>query len=98
MKCAACGSTSLVEGELVDMSGGRMAYFKLADVPRWKATFGAGVREVRAYGCVNCGRLEFAVAFREDDVQRYRDFEGEQVSVMERLGAGAGVSGDDPIS
>lgn len=97
MKCLACGSTSLVEGELVDMRGGKMSAFKLGDVPRWKCTFGAGIRGVRAYGCVNCGRLEFAVAFREEDVQRYRNFEGEQLSVLERLGEGADVSGDDPM-
>lgn len=85
MKCVACGSTSLVEGELVDMRGGKMSSFKLCEAPKWKSMFGVGIRGVRAYGCVGCGRLQFAVDFSDEDVQRYRRFEGEQLSVLERI-------------
>ena len=88
MKCAACGSASLVEGELVDMKGGKMGTFKLSGVSKWKSMFGVGIRGVRAYGCVNCQHLQFAVDFSEEDVRRYRQFEGEpQLSVLERVNA-----------
>jgi hypothetical protein len=94
MKCVACGSASLVEGELVDMRGGKMSSFKLNEVPKWKSMFGVGIRGVRAYGCVNCRHLQLAVDFSEDDVERYRDFEGEQVSVLERINAEAEESAE----
>ncbi|HEV2706774.1 MAG TPA: hypothetical protein VGV59_12675 [Pyrinomonadaceae bacterium] len=94
MKCVACGSTSLVEGELVDMRGGRMNSFKLSEVSKWKSMFGVGVRGVRAYGCVNCRHLQFAVEFTEEDVLRYKQFEGEQLGVLERIGAAAEGTGD----
>ncbi len=64
-----------------------MRYFKLSDVPKWKSIFYKGIREVRAYGCVNCQHLQFAVDFSEEDLQRYRQFEGEQPSVLERINA-----------
>lgn len=85
MKCVVCGSASLVEGDLVDMAGGGTRYFKLKEVPKWKSTFGIGIREVRAYGCVNCRHLQFTVDFSQEDLQRYRQFEGEQPSVLERI-------------
>lgn len=88
MKCVACGSASLVEGEVVDMAGGKLNSFKLSEVPNWKSMFGVGVRGLRAHGCVNCRHLQFAVDFTEEDMLRYRQFEGEQLSVLERLGAG----------
>lgn len=87
MKCVACGSASLVEGDVVDMRGGSMGYFRLSDVPKWKTIFYKGIREVRAYGCVNCRHLQLAVDFSEEDLQRYRQFEGEQPSVLERINA-----------
>ena len=92
MKCAACGGSSLVEGELVDMRGGKMSSFKLSEVPKWKSMFGVGIREVLAYGCVSCGHLQLAVDFNDEDVERYRQFAGEQLSVLERVNA----EGDEP--
>jgi hypothetical protein len=85
MKCVACGSTSLVEGALIDSSGSTTARFKPEDVSTWKSMFGLGVRGVRAYGCVHCHHLQLAVDFGEDDSQRYQQFEGEQPSILERL-------------
>jgi len=67
------------------MKGGLMGFFKLKDIPKWKSTFGIGIRKVRAYGCVNCRHLQFAVDFSEEDFQKYRQFEGEQPSVLERI-------------
>lgn len=87
MKCVACGSISLVEGDLVDMRGGLMGFFKLKEIPKWKSTFGIGIRKVRAYGCVNCQHLQFAIDFSEEDSHAYRQFEGEQPNVLERINA-----------
>lgn len=97
MKCVACGSASLVEGELVDMRGGKMGTFKLGGVSKWKSLFGVGIRGVRAYGRVNCLHLQFAVDFSEDDVRRYRQFEGEpQLGVLERVNAETGGPEAEP--
>jgi hypothetical protein len=47
--------------------------------------FGVGTRDIRAYGCLHCQHLQLAVDFREEDLQRYQQFEGEQPGVLERL-------------
>lgn len=57
MKCVACGSTALVEGTLLDNSGGGTSIFKPKDLSIWKSMFGIGTREVRAYGCIHCQHL-----------------------------------------
>ena len=85
MKCVACGSTSLVEGILIDSSGNTSARFKPEDVSTWKSMLGLGVRPVRAYGCIHCQHLQLAVNFSEDDSQRYQQFEGQQPTILERL-------------
>jgi len=87
MKCVACGSVSLIEGELIDMGDGSMSAFKLKDVSTWKSIFGKGIRKVHAYGCVNCYHLQLAVDFSNEDRERYRQFEGVQPSVLERINA-----------
>lgn len=87
MKCAACGSTSLVEGKLMNTADGGMLSFKLNDVSTWKSVFGGGTRQVNAYGCVNCHNLQLAVDFSDEDRERYRQFEGQQPSVLERINA-----------
>jgi hypothetical protein len=81
MKCVACGSTALVEGALIDNSSG----FKPKESSMWKSMFGVGTREVRAYGCIHCQHLQLAVRFSEEDLQRHRQFEGEQPGVLERI-------------
>lgn len=87
MKCVACGSVSLIEGELTDTANGGTNTFKLKDVPMWKSIFGKGIRKVKAYGCVNCYHLQLAVDFSNEDCERYRQFEGQQPSVLERINA-----------
>ena len=85
MKCLACGSEALVGGTIVGSSDGGTTLFRLDEVPIWKSVFGVGTRKVRAYGCVHCQHLQFAVDFSEKDVERYRQFEGEQPGILERL-------------
>ena len=85
MKCVACGSASLVEGELMGMADGGMSAFNIKDVSTWKNIFGKGIRKVKAYGCVNCYHLQLAVDFSNEDQERYRRFEGQQPSFIERI-------------
>ena len=85
MKCVACGSVALVEGTLIDNSGGGTSIFKPKELSIWKSMFGVGTREVRAYGCIRCQHLQLAVSFSEEDLQRYQQFEGEQPGVLERI-------------
>ena len=85
MKCVACGSTALVEGTLIDNSGGGTSIFKPKELSIWKSMFGVGTREVRAYGCIHCQHLQLAISFSEEDLQRYQQFEGEQPGVLERI-------------
>ena len=87
MKCAACGSASLIEGELMGAGDGGTNVFKLKDVPTWKSIFGIGTRKVKAYGCVDCYHLQLAVDFSDQDRERYRQFEGRQPSFLERISA-----------
>ena len=86
MKCVACGSTALVEGTLMDNSSGGTSIFKPKESSIWKTMFGFGTREARAYGCLHCHHLQLAVSFSEEDLQRYQEFEGQQPSILERLG------------
>jgi hypothetical protein len=46
--------------------------------------FGGG-RKIRAYGCLHCNHLQFAVDFEPGDFERYQEFEGKQPAVLERL-------------
>lgn len=85
MNCVACGSEALVPGALIETSGGGSMAFKLDEVGIFKSMFGIGTRPLRAYGCVHCHHLQFAVDFTNKDRQRYQQFEGEQPGVLERI-------------
>lgn len=85
MKCTACGSASLIEGDLMGMNDGGMSYFNIKDISAWKSILGKGIRKVKAYGCVNCFHLQLAVDFSSEDQERYRQFEGQQPSFLERI-------------
>jgi len=76
----------MVSGSLVDISNGGETGFEIDDVSIWKTMLGIGTRKkIRAYGCVHCQHLQLAVEFTEEEVQRYRQFEGEQPNVLERI-------------
>lgn len=59
--------------------------FYPSDIPALKLIFGIGSRAVQAYACVHCRNLQFTVEFREGDLERYQEFEGEQPDVLERI-------------
>lgn len=87
MKCAACGSTALVEGTIKGSDGSLPAFYP-ADTPLLRRVFSIGGRTIRAYGCVHCQHLQLAVEFSGADLERYQQFEGEQPNVLERIGSG----------
>jgi hypothetical protein len=55
--------------------------------------FGGG-RRIRAYGCLRCNYLQFAVDFAPGDVERFQEFEGAQPTLIERL-EGKDVQGEE---
>ena len=75
----------MVSGTILETSSGSSPVFKLDDVSIWKSLFGGGTRKIRAYGCVHCQNLQFAVDFTNKDKKRYQQFEGEQPGVLERI-------------
>lgn len=77
MHCTACGSPSLVEGELVHSDGDKTKFSATGD-SKLKRALGMGGRPVRAFGCPRCGHLQLAVEFTEEDLKKYQSFEGEQ--------------------
>jgi hypothetical protein len=87
MKCSACGSTALVEGHLQGEDASKIG-FQPSDAPAFRRVFALGRRKIRAYGCVHCQHLQLAVEFTEEDVERYRQFEGQQPGVLERINPG----------
>ena len=87
MKCLACGAENMVEGVLIEPTGGGGEIsFKPDDTPLLKRILGMGTRPVRAQGCAHCGHLQLSVRFNDEDRERRQRFEGEQPSVLERLG------------
>lgn len=85
MKCVACGSTNLIDGKVLDESGGSDLKFKPSAVSMWKAVFGFGVQEISAAACVHCGHLHLNVNFSDEDRGRYLQFEGRQPDLLARL-------------
>ena len=84
MKCMACGSRALVEGILRGDDGTNPKFYP-SDTTLLRRAFAIGGRAVRAYGCVHCQHLQLAIEFREGDLERYQQFEGEQPDVLKRI-------------
>ena len=84
MKCTACGSAALLEGTIRDGQASTLKFYP-SDTPTLKVAFGIGSREVRAYACIHCQSLQLVVNFKESDLERYQQFEGEQPNVLERI-------------
>jgi hypothetical protein len=93
MKCASCGSTALVEGTVKGNDGSTLDFYP-SDTTLLRRIFAIGGRPVRAYGCAHCRHLQFAVDFREEDLERHQQFEGEQPNVLERLNSGPEERGE----
>ena len=90
MKCAACGSTALVGGNLVGNDASLIG-FQPVDAGLLKRIFAIGHRSISAYGCLHCRHLQLAVEFSESDLERFQQFEGEQPNVLERINSEPGA-------
>lgn len=82
MKCLACGSEAVVPGTIIDNGSGGSSTFKMDEVSKLKSLFGLGTRSIRGLACVHCGHLQLSVDFTEKDVDKFRQFEGEQPGVL----------------
>ena len=85
MNCIACGGVNLIEGNILNSDGGKLAVFKPLEVSMWKAVFGIDVREITALACVHCGNLHLNVNFSDEDKNRYRQFDGQQPDLLKRI-------------
>lgn len=75
----------MVEGSLMDTGGGGGVAFLLKDASFLKQIFGGGSREVSARACVHCSHIELIADFTDKDKRRYREFDGPQPGVLERI-------------
>lgn len=85
MKCLACGSTNLIEGRIIDEAGSTSESFKPKDKSNFLSHFGIGVRKISNFACVHCGNLQFIVNFKDEDRQRYLNFDGQQPDLLKRI-------------
>jgi hypothetical protein len=93
MKCVSCGSTNLIEGTIPQTP---KEDIKFAPGGRsFKDRLWGGGRRVRAYGCLHCNHLQFAVDFEPGDFERYQEFAGKQPPVLERLESQGDQRGDE---
>lgn len=70
----------------METSGGGSVAFLFKDTSLLKSIFGVGGRKVEAYACVHCSHVELMVDFTEKDRKRYREFDGPQPNVIDRIG------------
>ena len=86
MNCNSCGSSNVIEGKIINSSdGGDASLFVSNDKSLYKQIFGIGRNKILSFACVHCGNLQFIVEFSEKDKERYKEFEGQQPSLMERI-------------
>ncbi len=86
MNCNSCGSSNVIEGTIIESSGGGNAsLFVSKDKPLYKKIFGMGGNKILSFACVHCGNLQLMVEFSEKDKARYIEFEGKQPSLLERI-------------
>ena len=89
MRCVACGSMNLIEGTIPQAPKADLKFHPGGRT--FKDRMMGGGRSIRAYGCLSCNHLQLAVEFEPGDVERHREFEGEQPTVLERLMGEAGA-------
>lgn len=85
MECVRCGATAIIEGSVMETSGGGNIAFISKEGSYLKRMFGGGSRTVNAHACLHCSHLELTVEFSEKDRKRYQEFEGPQPGVLDRI-------------
>ena len=85
MECVRCGATAIIEGSVMETSGGGGTAFLPKNISYLKGIFGISNRKILAYACLHCSHLELIVEFTEKDRERYQEFDGPQPGVLERI-------------
>ena len=85
IECVRCGATAIIEGSLMEATGGGDIAFLSKDISYLKRIFGNSSRKINAYACLHCSHLELMVEFTERDRERYQEFDGPQPGVLDRL-------------
>ncbi|MEJ7847037.1 MAG: hypothetical protein WKF92_02995 [Pyrinomonadaceae bacterium] len=85
MECVRCGATAIIEGSLMEASGGGGVSFISNEGSYLKRIFGGGSRKINAHACLHCSHLELTVEFTEKDRKRYQEFDGPQPTVLDRI-------------
>jgi len=76
----------MVNGSLMEGSGGGEVFFCSDEVSYMKRMLSVGNRKIKAYACLHCSHLELMVEFTEKDRKRYQEFDGPQPGVLDRIG------------
>jgi len=85
MECVRCGAAAIIEGSLMEMSGGGGISFRSNERSLLERFFGGGSRKINAHACLHCSHLELTVEFSEEDRKRYQEFDGPQPNVLDRI-------------
>ena len=85
MECVRCKATAMIEGSLMEGSGGGDVYFCAKERSLMKRIFSLGSRKIKAYACLHCSHLELMVEFTDKDRKRYQEFDGPQPGVLDRI-------------
>ena len=85
MECVRCGATAVIEGSLMEGTGGGGVFFLSKGTSILKNLFGSGTQKINAHACLHCSHLELTVEFTDKDRKRYQEFDGPQPDVLERI-------------
>jgi len=85
MECVRCGATAIIEGSLMEGTGGGGVLFASNDTSIFKNIFGGGTRKINAHACLHCSHLELTVEFTDKDRKRYQEFDGPQPDILDRI-------------
>ncbi len=75
----------MIEGSVMEMTGGGSISFLRSKTSFFKSIFGSGTRKINAHACLHCSHLELTVEFTEKDRKHYQEFDGPQPSVLDRI-------------
>lgn len=85
MECVRCGAMAMIDGSLMEGSGGGDVYFRSNAVSFMKRMFSVDNRKIKAYACLHCSHLELMVEFTDKDRKKYQEFDGPQPGVLDRI-------------
>jgi len=85
MECVRCGAAAMIDGSLMEGSGGGNVLFCPDETSYLKRILSSGTRKIKAYACLHCSHLELMVEFTEKDRKKYQEFDGPQPGVLDRI-------------